>query len=393
MLKKRILLLILVSGVIVRILLVLTIPNMQVSDGFLYKQLAYNLALTGKYEFSGYRAYTTPGYPFFLSLFYYAGINADVYIKLMQALLSAASVYILYKIAGKYFNETISMLAAFLLAFNLNQAAYSCLFFSETIFTFFLLVFTWLNIERKNALRILLMSICLSWMVMMKPHFILLSVLIVMFIGRLKKDWKSYIIIYSVCLLIITGWILRNHNVLGRYVFSTNNKVNMFISNNAHATGNYNEFGLRADLAEIEQQDYYKKMLEDDPIPLSRLPDLLFKKLWYIYCTDADSLRYWIVQGIDNEQIKEKVLKWRWLCLAEYIITIAGLFMYAIGIASRKLKLKILFILPALFITLVHLIYFGNARFHYPSMPFLFTLSACGWYWLFKKEDHPVAIT
>jgi 4-amino-4-deoxy-L-arabinose transferase-like glycosyltransferase len=377
--SSRALFLILALGLIVRLLIVFLIPNYQESDGFSYKVIAIKTVIKGAYFNGRYRAYTAPGYPVFLSFFYLIGSASDITIKVVQVLFSTAAIFVLYKLVRIFFDEKTALWSAFFLAVYFNQAAYCSMFFTEVIFTFLLLLIGWLTRLEKTKTILLVLTLSISWMVFIKPQSLVLAILMIIGSGLRKKEIQAYAIAFTVCIILVMAWMFRNQQLIGKFVFTSNQAVNLFIGNNDKATGRYADTGLRDDIGEAEQMEYYRDQLKAHPMPLNKMPALLFNKLWYLYCTDADALRYWISAGIPDLELRAKVMNWRWVCLVEYLIIIAGLIFFCVALISGNYRIRWMFIIPLLFFTFLHLIYFGNARFHYPAMPFLLPYVFLGW--------------
>lgn len=100
---------------------------------------------TFSYWGEGPDAYVTPGFPVFLAVcmdLFGAGTEGLHRIKLLQALLSALTVFLTY-LLGKQLTgrDSVGLMAAGLIAFNATYAAYSRLFLTETLYFFLMMLF------------------------------------------------------------------------------------------------------------------------------------------------------------------------------------------------------------------------------------------------------------
>lgn len=79
------------------------------------------------------------GYPFFLSLVYVIFGDNILITRIIQAVISAFSVILLYKISRNYFSKEISMLAAVMMMFSPILSLFSSIHLKETVFIFIFL--------------------------------------------------------------------------------------------------------------------------------------------------------------------------------------------------------------------------------------------------------------
>jgi hypothetical protein len=383
-LKRRIFF-ILVIGLFVRLAWVFSVPNVQMADSLSYKTSGSLLAASGDYYcWNNYRAYAAPGMPFLLSLIYSFAAAPDIYIKILMALISTAIIALLYLLCRFYFSEKIALGAALVYALYLNQLAYCSLFLGEIFFTFLLLAVIILLHKKPSPLILLLQAICLVWMVFIKLQALPLAIILILSIGR-KKYFLHFGILLLTCFICVAAWTSRNHNLLGRWVFTTNGPVNLFIGNNINASGGW-QLVLHSEMNETAQMDYYTEELKRNAIPPRRLMPLLIQKFIYLYISDAESVRYLVPEGIKDQSEKQQILRWQWLCLIEYIFIILGCFFSLVLMILQRIRIRLLFFLPLLYFTILQLVYFGDSRFHFPAMLYLIPVALTGWYHILSSS-------
>jgi hypothetical protein len=365
----------------IRALWVFYIPNQQVSDALCYKNGALQMAREFNYTGCwGYRAFAPPGISFLLAIFYFFGITGDIFIKLVQVFVSCMSIYLLFRICNSYFTKNISLAASVFFAIYMNQVAYCSVFVSEPFFTFLILLFIWMAHTRSSALNTILHAVVLTWLFFIKPQVLPLLIVMIIWINRNPKYNRKYVIQFSFCILAMLLWMGRNHRLLGRFVFATNAEINLYIGNHANATGRWEPYPAM-DQDEIRQVDFYSQSLANDPVSAQDIPLLMCRKIYYLWDEDEESIRYWIVEGMKDHEQGNGYHLWKFqrICQAEYFMILGGLFLAFIFYIIKRIKVPLLFLMPALFFTLIALIFFGDARFHHPAMPFLLPIAAQGW--------------
>lgn len=375
---------------LVRIGFILLFPNEQVSDALNYKTIAIQFAATGTYSNNGYYAYVAPGFPVFLSVFYAFGNTPDLFIKLIQVLISSGSVLLLYAVCQSFFSKRTALLSALSLALYLNHIAYCSLLLTETLFTFLLLLFVWLGTRKPSGAIHVSGALVWAVMILIKPQAIVLGACILLFHLLVRKITLQKVAFQTaIAILLVCGWMYRNQLRMGAFIISSNGPVNIFIGNNEKATGKYEEFGLVGpEVPETEQMHYYRTALREHPKPMAEMPALMASKFFFLFITDAESIRYWMVNGLQEEQDKKSLLAWKWVFDMEYILIVLGCALAMLGMVRKKLEVSFLFFLPLLFIVVLQLVYFGDPRFHFPAMPFLLPVAVSGWGYfgsLFRK--------
>ncbi len=151
------LIVILLAGLLVRALLWTWFAGLDLHDDELdYDNLAVSLAQENAYRLQGQTTSIRPPlYPFAVSLVYRAvGVDqpADLararqVVRALQALVSLATVLLVYRLGSDLFNKRAGLWAATIVCFYPSLLAYNNLILTETLFTFWLTLAVWLSVR------------------------------------------------------------------------------------------------------------------------------------------------------------------------------------------------------------------------------------------------------
>ena len=86
----------------------------------------------------GYAAHSDPGYSVFLAGLYAVGLDSPRAVRLVQALLGTATVWLVMLLAGRLFGRTTALAAGAVAAFEPHLVFFTGLVLTETLFTFLL---------------------------------------------------------------------------------------------------------------------------------------------------------------------------------------------------------------------------------------------------------------
>ena len=127
-------------------------------DAVLYQLLAKQILY--HFSFAG-NEMRTPGYPAFLAITYFFIGFKPWMILLLQILMNCFSVYLLYKITQKVFNETAAIVAAFILAIDPHQILICHFLYPDILFSTLLLITLYILIvalDKKNIYYFILIT-------------------------------------------------------------------------------------------------------------------------------------------------------------------------------------------------------------------------------------------
>jgi 4-amino-4-deoxy-L-arabinose transferase-like glycosyltransferase len=189
----------------------------------------------------------TPGYPIFLALvFGLVGENQTVVLA-VQILFSLGTIAIVYRIGCELWNSKIGLIAAILLAFDMNSIGFSLILLTETLFTFFLSAFLaaiayFLDLgapvvenRKKHLAAAFLAGLFLSVATHIRPitYYLIPVMLAVWIIWGLFKKWDrrpliaSWLAFSVPIFLLVGGWQVRNYIQTGSSQFSAIESINM----------------------------------------------------------------------------------------------------------------------------------------------------------------------
>lgn len=160
-----------------------------------------------------------PVYPFFLSIIYSLWGHSYSVVRMLQAIISAFTVVLLYFTAKNIFSEKIARISGWILSFYPVLIVYTGLLLSETIFTFLLLLSILFLVNGFNYAKnryFLLSGFILGLATLTRPVtlFIPLIILILVIIKYKKYilNWVLFFIAFCVTLL---PWSFRNYQNFG----------------------------------------------------------------------------------------------------------------------------------------------------------------------------------
>ncbi len=334
-----------------------------ISDAFRFRASAEVLLTTKVFTVDGkLSAFILPGYPIFLALLG----NLKWLVVFIQMVLGSISIFLIYQLAKKYFDEKTAFIAALLFAVNINMIAYCGVFVSETLLLFLFLGYLVLPSGRWVKYLIA------SGIVLIKPVFILF------FLYELlwqHSKAKPRIVMALMVVSLPLFWCGRNFIQLKHVAISSNSGVNLYIGNNAFATGGYiTPIAIEAEDEFEKDNHYFHEAVQYTQTHLEQLPKLLFKKQIHTWLNDGEALKYWTAKGLNDELKKERLSYFVPLQLLIYFF-IVGLSALYYLMNFRKINDYKLWAV-VLFTILFTAVYFGNPRFHIQCIPVFCIFSA-----------------
>lgn len=194
-------------------------------DETTYKSLAIKIVEKKIYaeDFDNLRSWRPPGYPFYLSLFYFTfGDFGFRIIPYANFALYIVSYYFIFRSIKLFFKETESFLIClivFLFHFNkFNQVL--VINYSETLFFFFLSSFFYLFVRsllKKKHKSIILSFFILGLSYMVRGPSLPLGITIIIFFSFFQKTFSKKIIFLSLFFFLVPSiyWMTRNYYILG----------------------------------------------------------------------------------------------------------------------------------------------------------------------------------
>lgn len=324
------------------------------------------------------RAYRMPGYPLLVAA---TGGNVMA-IRLFQAILDTATVLGVFFLANRWLSNGPSLVAAGLVALHPYIISFSALVLTETVFTF-LLVTGVLCMARPGTTGRLwwLGMLLLALSVYFRPSGAALAVLLALastFLpGRhpfaVHSRWPLPAGLTGILILgvILSPWVIRNWQVLGEPVFlTTNDGITLYDGWNPDNTagGSDQRFVPRMPqltlMNEIERSAYFKERaveaIRERP---GRAAVLALKKLG----------RTW--SPVSLSRVDQPVDLVAGIGLVVPMMLLAGLGL-VLGPLPRSAKLMLA--LPAVYLSVVHMLSVGSMRYRLPADALLAILAAAG---------------
>lgn len=345
-------------------------------------------------------AFWPPGYSLLLAGGYVLfGRHIEV-AQAINALMGTATVGLVYLIGLRLFGPRPALIAAAITALFPSLIFFTAVTTSEIAFTFFALLGVLMLIIEAQSMRngrrdlrwLLAAGVVLGFASLIRGQALLLPLVLIPFWWRCRID-RSGIADGVVALalgmaLIVAPWGIRNAiEMRAPVLISTNAGVDFWIGHHESATGAYGPTGgdelvyRHPDLAGVDREvransDGFRKGITyalSHPREELVLP---FKKLFWLYYNDEEGLRW--NEGHGGQQFLSGPARGLLLALSNvYYFTIAGVLVLGVPLwFSIRDPGRVLLISLVLYWTFIHLVFFGDPRFHAPMMPVAALLAA-----------------
>lgn len=183
-------------------------------------------------------SFRTPGYPVFVAFFY--GITRSLFVvSVIQMLVSAFSVVLLYKIAQRFLSERASRITAGLFAIEPSSVFYAGIILSDTVFVFLLLAVIWIFLNHKDNpayWKMLCAGIAFGFAILVRPVAQFLPILfagLLFFQFRIfsKYLWKYIGYFFVGFLLLVFPWLARNYYHFQSWQLSSVSAITAYVYN------------------------------------------------------------------------------------------------------------------------------------------------------------------
>jgi 4-amino-4-deoxy-L-arabinose transferase-like glycosyltransferase len=199
------------------------------ADAAQYYQYAYNLKQHGIYSRQRIRTdddgsylvpdrYRPPGYSLFILPFaeYPPTDEMNNKIVILQAVISTFTVYLSFILFRSFMSSAWAFTASILVALSPHLVTVNIYMLTETIFTFFLVLFAWLFMKfvlHKERKWMFLMGLALGFSLLIRPtlYYIPLFIFPLYFLLFKKQQplWL-FVIFISGVVLVYSPWVIRN---------------------------------------------------------------------------------------------------------------------------------------------------------------------------------------
>jgi len=394
----HVLLIIIATGVILRMSWVVLVPPVQLSDYKDYLEAAHRLIYTGSYYYiydnHVLYAWRPPGYPFFLAacIFLWGDHPAmPTIINLIFYLLTSILVYRIVivlsgeKKAGLFAVLILALWPSYIAITGLAASEHLSILLFTAVFWFFWVANKEIT-DRHSWIYAGMTGLLTGYGALVKPPLQMLPVLWILYILMLKKERKFAIRNAVIALLsmaiIILPWTIRNYYKLGGLVAISSNGGDVFYrANNPMASGSFERTGERDLTIYLSDEilwskkgfEWGKEWIKQHPIDFIKLS---IKKMGLLLGEDTSGIYWTLERGHQQTGIGYKILlafsDFWWITV--WILVICGTIRswhYLTGHASGGLLLWMI-----LFFVVVHSVFESHSRYHMPMIGLLSVLAA-----------------
>lgn len=391
--KTLILALIFVLALLVRLLYIGGNAERLESDELEYDRLAMNLA-----ESKGYinstdglpTALRPPAYPAMLALIYKIFGHNYFLVRIIQAVISALTVCLLYLIAGKIFNRITAAFTGIFSSFYMTFVVSAGLLYTETVFTFLLVLITYLLIikDEPGIGRFCAIGFLCGLLALTRSAGLAVPFLAIFYAAvktkKLNLPVKKLVLAGTLLLLcfstVVLPWTVRNYTAFGKFVpVSTNAGLNMYQAIRP-VEGKYVGLGPRDEVAKeslaITNEAARNKFLIKKAVSAYKENPPLALKMFILRF-----LFYWNI--IDWEITGGDVINYYYLFILPFAI-LGTIY----SIVNRKDVFLILLVI--LYVTSAILVFQGTPRYRMPIDGYIIMLGCYGIYELLRRKRNRV---
>jgi hypothetical protein len=357
-------------------------------DELIHWQLADNLVHRGELVTDdGRYAARMPLYPLFLAPFAALGATGPGLARLAQALLGAASVWLVYRLARSALGRRPAAVAGLLAAVDPYAVFFANLLLTEIPFTLAGLAFAaaaWHLWRRPHVAAwpaVLAVAALGPTLILLRPSaagWTALVYLILVWSARQPARALARTAVFALLFtLALLPWGLRNRAVLGGYAWlSANGGVTLYDAQGPQARGDSDQTFLAeltatrpefAAAGELERDQLLRRwaveQMQRDPLRVLRLAAVKFARTWNPWPNVAEHSG-----GLTGT--------------VSAIYTLVVLIAAAVAVwrvwppHGRPRRWLILLAVPVLYFTLVHCVYVGSLRYRIPIIPFMVLTAA-----------------
>ncbi len=375
----------LIVGIFMRLVWLLVVNTIPVSDPDSYLMLGLELATNNEYV-SDYRPV---GYPFFLAVVFkifgnapLAGLIANTILNLSIGLLMSR---LIYRLTASSLLTKITLLLSMTFP---DYIASSAIFAAEPLFSVLMLSGINLLISDNLGIKHLLLTGALfAFAALVRPLFLVSFVLVPFILFAVNREKmvivKSTLVVMVTTLLLISPWTYRNYTVMNAFVpIAPIAGTNLYMGNNPDATGGYYDYSHKVVEGVTSQAEIDKILVKEAVDFILEEPWTFIKmipyKLYLTYYRDS-SMIDWALAKTDPQLPKS----------VKPIVTIINEIIYhlllllaivAVFLIVKKGQYKHpLFIISFFvvgYLSAFPAVFNGIPRLHYPMLPFIFMCAA-----------------
>jgi 4-amino-4-deoxy-L-arabinose transferase-like glycosyltransferase len=317
-------------------------------------------------------------------------------IKMMNGVLGAITVVLLYLIASRLFDRRTGIAAGALLAIFPSQVYYTGTVLSEPLFTLMwiaaLTVLLWKPWSREGMPwhQLFAAGLFLSCATMTRGITLMFPLLLLgVWLFHLRSKKRAVVqalVVWAGIAVLIVPWSIRNTAAFGELTGpSTNVGDDLCIGNYLGAQGAFTLEGKCFEgyegksPQEVElgrNKEGVRIALHDVATHPLRMPKLIAQKAYWLLYKDDDGI--WAAESYGHDyfipNFRREVLAFaaNSIYYATGLLVLAGLLAFALARDVRRLVV----VLALLYVLAIPLVFFGDPRFHYPAIPLAVIIAA-----------------
>jgi 4-amino-4-deoxy-L-arabinose transferase-like glycosyltransferase len=386
---------VIIGAFFIRLPLLFVVNPLALPDSRVYHKLALNI-IAG-FGFGGPikpYVYRPPLYSGLLALVYTAFGPHTVAAIILQAVLSAATCYFVYRIALTLWGRRVAMVAAGLWAICPDIIIFSNLVLTETLYMFLAAVVLWLLVRfRDNWWGIISAGAFLGLLSLTRGAalaFVPLVIVWMLFVRRM--DYKKVLAFSAVFLAVITPWLIRNYRITGEFqLIDCNSGVNIYLGNHYKGKGEYypipkseNPFvGKQLNPWEKNKTAYGLAARNAYEHPIGTLKIIGLKAAYVIFPSGE---KLYLKKGIATPRLL-------WILLSALFFEVIA-FGVALHLAKKGKSgnTDLLWLYIGSVVAVMIIVFFGE-RFRMTTYPAAIPIAAAGLLYLFEKGETRRKIT
>jgi 4-amino-4-deoxy-L-arabinose transferase-like glycosyltransferase len=335
-----------------------------------------------------------PVYPLFLAAIYAVFGHSLTAVRVIQALLSAAMVFLVFQAAFMVFGKQVAVIAGGLT--TVHPALITCtgMVITETLFAFLLMLSVWITLEamtRQTWYAWAGAGIAFGLAALLREETLAIVALVVGWIGWSRPGafvWRRLALLAVALVLTVGAWTARNYLVLHELVpVSANGGKTIWISAAGWSEWHFDDPTYKAltqGLTDLQRDHVLRregiKKIVADPghylrLCLERIPQFWVGSHTTYLTGFTRSFGEYYRQGA-----VEKVLVKAVLLAANFGLLMLAVWGTWVSLSQdrRRRDLILICLCPVIAIAAVHFFLFATSRYQIPVLPFMFIFSAVG---------------
>jgi len=378
------------GALVLRLVWLLLIPVIPMSDSVMYHEFAKSISSGNGYAYpaGNLTAYWPVGTPAIYAILYSLFGESYLVITIFNLVVGIVTLILMMSLAKQWFNESTAYITGIIYALWPSQIQFTTILASETIFNVFVLLglFFWYHHKRTVLINWVLGTVFFVAATYVRPIALLIPFILIglSFLSNFhfKKLLISSVITVLTMAILITPWAVRNYNLFGEVVLiSTNGGPVFWMGNNPDSSGGY--MSLPEDLvfeSETVRADYFK---EEAIKHIKEEPGIFVKRLakrFIDYYRSENIGVNWNLEGIKQQNLDKTVFPLKLISSAYWLLLVLLAIYGTVKLVringwNNALTATPIFVLIS-YNTILHTIIASGDRYHFPIIPFIGMLAA-----------------